>query len=522
MTKIIDGRKAEIVNAGKLYTTYNEFAVKHGYPEAAAESDWSDSRKRPPLKGDIVTLLTSSTHIARRGVSLWIVEAENGERHIISEDGLRIMVAEPAPTTLLPDESLGGTLREYREVKREASVGETVVMTEATGTTMKYGREVPDYHNGDTFVIERITSGIATSTSGKLFYHREYSVLEPTDTLVINSERFRMVDRKAAVGERVIVTENKSSGRRFKVGEVYTVICVDDYEDRNVIVKHPEGMHSPSGGARLFDYAVLEPVESAAPTLLSDQPAEAQAAANIVSLALKVAELEKRNTTLEGRILALETDSAPACVKVASGPVDTALPTFASLGVMKSAAVKEAALSPQEIRAEIVERAKADLENVKTPWNISADPQPLVYTYNMRVVDVEFIVNRDKRTVVAILRWRYNGAIQSRGIAKAAPGDVFNSHIGRAIALRRALGLEVPAEYLTCPQPTEIRVGDVILWTSSYDASDTEVLTIASVVSGGYQFVGGEWDGFETVRVIDDSREDGGISASPSALKGAA
>lgn len=35
-------------------------------------------------------------------------------------------------------------------------------------------------------------------------------------------------------------------------------------------------------------------------------------------------------------------------------------------------------------------------------------------------------------------------------------------------------------------------------------------------------FVGGEWDGFETVRVIDDSREDGGISASPSALKGAA
>ncbi|MDT2232918.1 hypothetical protein [Paenibacillus larvae] len=90
-------------------------------------------------------------------------------------------------------------------------------------------------------------------------------------------------------------------------------------------------------------------------------------------------------------------------------------------------------------------------------YTITAPNPPLATAY------VEFIINRKKRTVVCMLRDLGRNRVCSRGIAKCAPGDVFNSHIGRAIALRRALGLKVPAEYLSVPNPTEFKVGDIVI-----------------------------------------------------------
>src|SRR5690606_31968390 len=68
----------------------------------------------------------------------------------------------------------------------------------------------------------------------------------------------------------------------------------------------------------------------------------------------------------------------------------------------------------------------------------------------------------EKRTVVCLLKGFRIPVIYAKGIAKCAPGDCFNVHIGKAIALRRALGLKVPSDYLNAPQPTEVRVGDVV------------------------------------------------------------
>lgn len=65
---------------------------------------------------------------------------------------------------------------------------------------------------------------------------------------------------------------------------------------------------------------------------------------------------------------------------------------------------------------------------------------------------VRYIVNRDKRTVVALLELKLKGTVWGRGIAKCAPDDDFDVNIGKAIALRRALGLPVPDEYLNAPQ----------------------------------------------------------------------
>ncbi|MGG3628159.1 hypothetical protein ABES28_07925, partial [Bacillus licheniformis] len=103
----------------------------------------------------------------------------------------------------------------------------------------------------------------------------------------------------------------------------------------------------------------------------------------------------------------------------------------------------------QERRDEIVERAKADVSGL-LKRDIGHDH--------------EFIVNTEKRTVVVLRKLRGCTNIVRRGIAKAAPDDCFNVHIGEAIALHRALGLEVPDEYLNAPQPTEVRVGDVVAY----------------------------------------------------------
>ncbi|MGT4651508.1 hypothetical protein [Bacillus cereus] len=101
----------------------------------------------------------------------------------------------------------------------------------------------------------------------------------------------------------------------------------------------------------------------------------------------------------------------------------------------------------QQKRDEIVAQAKEDVEDLVRRHFVS---------------EVDFIVNAAKRTVVALGKSWIDGRILRRGIAKCAPDDCFNAHIGKAIALRRALRLPVPVAYLNVPQPTEIRVGDVV------------------------------------------------------------
>jgi len=99
--------------------------------------------------------------------------------------------------------------------------------------------------------------------------------------------------------------------------------------------------------------------------------------------------------------------------------------------------------SPQHYRDEIIEKAKRDVLALKdSPTS-------------------EFIVNKNKRVVAVLLKSR-SGKVIDRGIAKCAPDDCFNVHIGKAIALRRALGLEVPSEYYNAPQPMEVREGDIV------------------------------------------------------------
>src|SRR5690625_2480290 len=160
--------------------------------------------------------------------------------------------------------------------------------------------------------------------------------------------------------------------------------------------------------------------------------------------------------------------------------------------------------SPQAQRDSIVERAKGDMSGL-----IPDDPlfKGKYYLTNGRMIcDVEFVINREKRTVVALMRGHSSGYIHSKGIAKCAPTDCFNVHIGKAIALRRALGEEVPDEYLNAPQPTEVRVGDVVterLFDETFkvvDKEDDDIYTgECHVTSAAATYHG---------TIIDDSREE--------------
>ncbi|WP_178023042.1 hypothetical protein [uncultured Paenibacillus sp.] len=519
MSKKIDGRKAEITNAGNRFGTYVDFAVKHGYPDAAHDFRKAGGDTRTvPQNGDIVTLLVSGEHdCAYRGDTLWIVEAANGERHIFNEKGLRIFDDAPiSGITVLSEESLGGVLREYREVKRKAAVGERIVFDGSSWgiTAKKPYTVVGGDGDGAEFVDDDGDTRREAHITANCF------VLEPTDIVYVDDKRFRMVDREAAVGVRVIIVnegDESFRGRYYRIGNVGTVM-VDAITRKNIRVDFSENdEHLGDGRWHVSpgDYRVLEPVEVES-ALLSTQPATDQIAENIANLQAQI-------KALESRVAALE-DSARPCVKVASGLVDKTPPSFITVKM------------PQQIRDEIVERAK---EDVKT---LLSTPSPLEHYiealygdyigYRPHIHGVEFVVNRDKRTVVALVWNRHTGKLRLRGIAKCAPGDVFNAHIGKAIALRRAFGLVTPAEYLNAPNPTEVRVGDVVTFGSVREyGTEYEVTTLANngmnlriVSDNDPRMIGRSADGEDlndgAAIILDDTRA-GAVLSAPS-MKGAA
>ncbi|TYS25141.1 hypothetical protein FZC71_00925 [Bacillus subtilis] len=163
----------------------------------------------------------------------------------------------------------------------------------------------------------------------------------------------------------------------------------------------------------------------------------------------------------------------------------------------------------QVLRDEIVEQAKADVETLS---NYGDGVRYETDVFTKATCNVEFVSNRDKRTVVALLKGVRTGNVYAKGIAKAAPSDCFNVHIGKAIALRRALGLAVPDEYLNAPQPTEVRVGDVIVYRGALGPikTATVVPNSASVWKSNNKAALNSYAVDHVVRIIDDSREEVG------------
>ncbi|MCM3140465.1 hypothetical protein M3573_19490 [Bacillus safensis] len=261
--------------------------------------------------------------------------------------------------------------------------------------------------------------------------------------------KYKTEKRKAEVGERILITDDKNREHLYKNGDVFTVT---EEKSQGVLVGLLNGIPHRR-------YEVIVGELTPAPNLDEMGYDELVALSEAVMKALRTRSY--KNGYDQGRF-------------------DAEI---------------EAPKSDQQKRDEVVAKAKEDVRELLDSVN---------------GYDHEFIVNSAKRAVVYLRKVAGRTSVGRRGIAKCAPNDCFNAHIGKAIALRRALGLEVPSEYLNVPHPTEVRVGDVVRGRQANGVEFYEE-TIQNIKDGAYYYDGGfDFINNAELVIIDDSRAGGG------------
>lgn len=177
-------------------------------------------------------------------------------------------------------------------------------------------------------------------------------------------------------------------------------------------------------------------------------------------------------------------------------------------------ALADSVVKPQYTRDEIVEMVKQDVKKIVDDLYGDKENQAYEPYRTPGHMRVKFRVDHEKRTVTALIYLRYvPGDPVFTGIANCAPDDTFNSHIGRAISLRRALKLDVPEYFLKAPQPkiADAKIGDIVKNTvHGYIGKLAKRLPDRDGEFQGkaFEYDDGDWDGMnERFKIIDDSRE---------------
>ncbi|MEK4178542.1 hypothetical protein NSQ61_02950 [Aeribacillus sp. FSL K6-1121] len=224
---------------------------------------------------------------------------------------------------VLPDENLGGVLREYVEVDRKAEVGDKVVSNEQ----LEFIDRIYDvYHVNGYTLLGRYRNG-HTNLS-------KYRVLEPTNIVHIDGVRYRMVGRNAKVGEKVIVVEANVSLVYKNIGEVVEIIKTDGSSFGGMISPHDFG---EKGAIYHFQYLVLEPVEPAEESddvLTVDETEASKSVLDLLAnLARRVTELERKLGEYARKVDGLEADiqNINIDLEVVEGNVERALDDIADL-----------------------------------------------------------------------------------------------------------------------------------------------------------------------------------------------
>lgn len=196
---------------------------------------------------------------------------------------------------VLKDEKLGID-REYVAVVRDAEVGEKIIVTFSRDFPEGFianVRELDDDYDDGSCYLDKDHRG-EDYLDGTL---EEYHVLEPTDIVHIDGERYRLEDRKAEVGDEVIYVHKESGESDGIVSVVSSAassgVDVIEYEDFD-----GETVCGFSHGA----YRVLTPVQDAAEVQESD------VITVLANLGAEVAELKRTIARHQAEINALHED----------------------------------------------------------------------------------------------------------------------------------------------------------------------------------------------------------------------
>ncbi|OMD16238.1 hypothetical protein [Paenibacillus odorifer] len=296
------------------------------------------------------------------------------------------------------------------------------------------------------------------------------------------TQQYREVKRKAAVGERIKIVAASYTMGRYDNGDEFTVNHVDRDDDVYVRIDGKDRLIC------LSEFVVLEPIaQPIAPSplgtsFLSSDPLYAAfrqfVADNAVELRKLLPEIDPPGISVGGIV------GAPFTV-ADSGAVIARKPK-------------------PPTRAQAIAKATADVaELLRAVWSM----------------DVDFHVNRDKRAVTALVK--RGGALFAKFTAKCSPADVFHAEIGKAISLRKALGLAVPTEYTDAPQPEKAEIGAVVEKTAlCFEGEKGSVVSyfasgawFASVSGKGAQGDGRIWSDLENLRILDDTDVDYSVNA---------
>lgn len=226
-----------------------------------------------------------------------------------------------ANTHLIADESIGGIQREYIEVERKADVGDYVFVRKMDGDVANKIAKVQDNDYDDDGSCETLQLETFVNGEDLLIYgvpeDDDFSTLEPTDIVVVDGNRYRMVDRKAEVGEKVIVVKG-SGWYDNKIGSIYPVISGREYgfdskydlDEGEVYVENGENESGFCSFVYRENYRVLEPIADETHIEVDGRHASPEVIDLLANLAHRVTSLEAQLADTQGNVEKLAEEMA--------------------------------------------------------------------------------------------------------------------------------------------------------------------------------------------------------------------
>lgn len=363
--------------------------------------------------------------------------------------------------------------------KTTYKVGDKVRILDSQGICAGF-----DLDNGKEYPISKIDS------DGDI-----YVIDGANDELLITKRELKYIEK---VAEQVA---------KFKVGDIvkaneqsnikYALTTEDNGFTGEVVAVDKTGKlgirtltRNDSNLKTVFSYLEPEYFE-----LVSSKPTKNQ---RLTSAEQAISTLEQKVEALKAEIDALKATQKPPVTVIAD-----------AIKRYKERTPNEQA-SANEKRKAIIDEAKAFVKN--TEQRAGAQFYKAQGDSTKRMLTFKYEVNADKRTVVALGFGSRSNTLRGKGIAKCAPDDVFNADIGKAIALGRALGLDV-SKFEKAVQPSEVVVGQVVkgreeTGRSDFEASVTSMFPSANGRGHGAAFhhSGGLGRlGEKRVHIIDDT-----------------